>query len=185
MIAIITILISGLIVNGEKQIFDFSSTKTSGKWKIVNDVVMGGISESGLTFNRNGSARFSGTVSPDNNGGFASIRANVEENNLNDFDGVIVKIKGDGNTYNLRFRTDKNYDGIAYQAKFKSEISKWQEFRIPFNDFKATFRGKIVVNQPKLKSGNIRQIGLLIADKQFGKFELDIKYIKFYKNSES
>ena len=171
-------------MNSEKQIFEFSSVETSGKWQIINDVVMGGVSESGLTFNENGSARFAGTLSPDNNGGFASVRANVEEKNLNEFDGVIIKAKGDGNIYNLRFRTNENYDGVSYQAKFKSTSEEWKEFRIPFQEFKATFRGRIVPNQPELKSENIRQIGILIADNQFGDFELDVKWIKFYKNNE-
>ena len=84
-------------MNGEKVIFDFSSQETSGKWRIVNDVVMGGISKSSITLSEDGTAKFSGTLSPDNNGGFASIRAYMEENDLIDYEGVIIKAKGDGN----------------------------------------------------------------------------------------
>lgn len=171
-------------MNFEKEIFVFNSIETSGEWRIINDVVMGGISKSNFALNKNGSAKFTGTVSPDNNGGFASVRAYVEENNLNEFDGVIIKAKGDGNLYNLRFRTDENDDGISYQAKFKSDSKEWTEHKFPFIDFKPTFRGRIVPNQPELKSENISQIGILIADEQFGNFELSIKWIKFYKNSE-
>jgi len=180
MLAILAILLSGLIMNSEKKIFDFSSSETSGEWRVVNDVVMGGISKSNIALLENGTAKFSGTLSPDNNGGFASVRAFVKENDLNDFEGVIIKAKGDGNLYNLRFRTNNNYDGVSYQAKFKSDSQEWKEFRIPFKDFKPTFRGRIVPNQLDLVSDNIKQIGLLIADKQFGDFKLYIKWIKFY-----
>ncbi|MCW8849646.1 MAG: CIA30 family protein, partial [Melioribacteraceae bacterium] len=108
MIAIIMFIISGLVMNGEKQIFDFSSPETSGEWRIINDVVMGGVSKSSMKLEKDGSAKFSGTLSSDNNGGFASVRAYVENDHLEGFTGVIIKTKGDGNTYNLRIRTDQN-----------------------------------------------------------------------------
>ena len=79
MLAIIYFILSGLIMNSEKIIFDFNSEETAGKWRIVNDVVMGGISKSSITLNEDGTAKFSGTLSPDNNGGFASIRASMEQ----------------------------------------------------------------------------------------------------------
>lgn len=181
MIAIIYFILSGLIMNGEKVIFDFSSQETAGKWRVVNDVVMGGVSKSNMSLIEDGFANFAGTLSPDNNGGFASVRAYIEENNLNDFDGVIIKAKGDGNLYNLRFRTDNNYDGVSYQAKFRANKEEWFEFKIPFKDFKPTFRGRFVPNKPELESKNIRQVGILIADEQWGDFALDVKWIKFYK----
>jgi monofunctional biosynthetic peptidoglycan transglycosylase len=184
MIAIIYIILSGLIMNGEKIIFDFSSEKTAGEWRIINDVVMGGVSRSKMTLNEDGTAKFSGKLSPDNNGGFASVRAYMEDEDIDEFEGVIIKAKGDGNLYNLRFRTDQNYDGVSYQAKFKSDSKEWKEFRIPFKNFKPTFRGRFVPNKPALESKNIRQIGILIADKQFGDFELNVQWIKFYKPEE-
>jgi len=180
MLVIIVFIISGLIMNNEIQIFDFSSPKTSGQWRVINDVVMGGVSKSSMKLNAKGDAKFSGTLSPDNNGGFASVRAYVENNDLEDFTGVIIKTKGDGNIYSLRFRTDQNFDGVSYQAKFKSDNSEWIEHKIPFKDFIPTYRGRTVPNKPELKSDDIRQIGILIADKQWGDFELDVKWVKFY-----
>jgi monofunctional biosynthetic peptidoglycan transglycosylase len=184
MLAILLFIISGLVMNSEKQLFDFSSPETSGEWRIINDVVMGGISKSNVTLSDDGTVKFSGTLSPDNNGGFASIRAYLENDDISGYDGVTLKAKGDGNLYNIRFRTNSSYDGPAYQAKFKSDSKEWYEFKIPFKDFKPTFRGRIVPNQPELTSNNIKQIGILIADKQFGEFELEIDWIKFYKEVE-
>ena len=129
--------------------------------------------------NSDSTATFSGTVFPDNNGGFASVRTSLD-NEFNDFEGAIIRVKGDGNIYSLRFRTDKNFDGISYQAKFKTDSGEWKEYKIPFSDFKPTFRGRTLSNKPKLESKDIKQIGILVADKQFGKFELNIDWIKFY-----
>jgi monofunctional biosynthetic peptidoglycan transglycosylase len=179
MISIIFLTVMSLIMNGETVIFDFNSSSTSGKWTTVNDVVMGGVSSSKFVIIEDGTATFSGTVSPDNNGGFASARASLI-NEFKDFEGAIIRVKGDGNIYSLRFRTDINFDGISYQAKFKTELGEWKEYKIPLSDFKPTFRGKILSDKPKLESKNIKQIGILIADKQFGKFELNIDWIKFY-----
>lgn len=169
-------------MNTDKELFVFNSPETSGEWRIINDVVMGGISKSSFILTEEGSAKFSGTLSPDNNGGFASVRAFIEENDLNGFTGVIIKARGDGNKYNMRFRTDQNYDGISYQAKFKSNKDEWIEHKILFKDFVPTYRGRTIPNKPELKSNNIRQIGILIADEQWGKFELDVQWIKFYKD---
>jgi len=168
-------------MNGEIEIFNFNSKNSSGNWRIVNDVVMGGISKSSFTINEDGTAVFEGKLSPDNNGGFASVRTELENLDFAEFDGVIIKAKGDGNIYNIRSRTNLDYDGISYQAKFKSS-DQWQEFKIPFSEFIPTFRGRTFDNQPKLESKDIKQIGILIADKQFGAFSVQLDWIKFYKD---
>jgi hypothetical protein len=179
MISIVFLTVMGLIMNSETVIFNFDSPETSGEWTTVNDVVMGGVSNSQFEINSDSTATFSGTVLPDNNGGFASARASLK-NEFKDFEEALIRVKGDGNIYSLRFRTDNNFDGISYQAKFKTEAGEWKEFKIPLNEFKPTFRGRTLSNKPELESKNIKQIGILIADKQFGKFELIIDWIKLY-----
>ncbi len=166
-------------MNGETVIFNFNSASTSGEWTTVNDVVMGGVSNSKFELNKDCTATFSGTVSPDNSGGFASARASLK-NEFNDYEGVLIRVNGDGNIYSLRFRTDTNFDGISYQAKFKTESGLWKEYKIPLSEFKPTFRGNTLSDKPKLESKNIKQIGILIADKQYGKFELNIDWVKLY-----
>lgn len=164
--------------SNDTMVFDFNSNETSGKWFIVNDDVMGGISRSEMKVHDDGFANFSGSVSPENNGGFASIRAMMETNSEKKFKGVIIRVKGDGKKYNLRFRTSTNFDGYAYQAKFQTKENNWIEYKLPFSSFEPTFRGRILSNKPKLESQNIVQMGLLIADYQFGEFTLDIDWIK-------
>lgn len=168
------------LISGDFILFDFNTNGTSGKWYTVNDDVMGGISKSKFEVNEDGWATFSGVLSPDNNGGFASVRATLEKNAKSKFDGVILRVRGDGKTYKARFRTDRNFDGYAYEASFQTEKNTWKEFKIPFSEFNATFRGRILSDKPELESKNIEQIGLLIADKQFGEFTVDIDWIKFY-----
>lgn len=168
------------MINNQKIVFDFNSAEELSKWKKVNDAVMGGISQSSLEKIDLAIVRFSGILLPDNNGGFASYRAPIVNNQNNGYKGAAIKIKGDGKIYNLRFKTNNNNDGYSYQAKFKSVIDKWMEIKIPFKDFTPTFRGKVLENRPMLKSENIMEVGILIADKQFGSFSIDIDWIKLY-----
>jgi len=179
MLLIILHIILNFNIMNTQMLYDFNEDYNN-EWYIVNDGVMGGISTSNFSL-ADGVAYFSGKVSPENNGGFASVRANIEMENLEGYEGVEIKIKGDGKIYSLRFRTNNNFDGISYQAKFESENGKWSTVKISFNEFSATFRGRMIPNQPALVSDEIKQVGLLIADKQFGEFNLAIDYIKLYK----
>ena len=176
------VLITTAFAQTEKDfiLFDFNSKESSSNWYVVNDDVMGGVSESEMKWHDDGYASFKGVVSPDNNGGFASIRSKISIDSEKRYKGVIIRVRGDGNKYNLRFRADTNFDGYAYQAKFQTEKDNWIEYKVPFSDFKPTFRGRTLDNKPKLESKNIEQIGLLIADYQFGQFSLDIDWIKLY-----
>jgi monofunctional biosynthetic peptidoglycan transglycosylase len=177
-----TLILSFMLLlfnTGDSILFDFDTEETMGDWYIVNDGVMGGISESQMQIFADGIATFSGTVSPDNNGGFASIRAKVNTDSQKEYQGIVMRVKGDGNIYNLRFRTNRGFDGYAYQAKFSTKKDEWMEVSIPFSDFKPTFRGRMLSQKPPLYYSNIEQIGILVADKQWGAFSLDLDWIKW------
>ena len=53
---------------------DFGQTIGGQDWMIINDGVMGGLSESTVTITKN-SLLFKGSISLKNNAGFASIRS--------------------------------------------------------------------------------------------------------------
>lgn len=169
------------ILNGEAILYDFSSPGKSGQWQIVNDGVMGGRSRSQMILNPEGTATFKGYVSLENNGGFASVRSFIEPSIPKDFNGITLRVKGDGKIYSIRFRTNRQFDDYAYQSKIKTDENSWQEISIPLEDFNPVFRGRTLENKPPLISENISQMGILIADKQSGSFELTMDWIKFTK----
>jgi len=177
---LLLLLMSTNIINAQTLIYDFLTPETSGKWYIVNDGVMGGVSNSEITFNDDNTLTFSGNLSPDNYGGFASIRSFIKPDTDQEFNGVIIRMKGDGNTYSLRFRTNNSFDSYAHQGKVSTIKDEWQEFKIAFNEFEATYRGRKLRNKEALSSKNIAQIGIMVADKQFGAFTTDIDWITFY-----
>jgi hypothetical protein len=171
-----------LIMTGYKEItlLDFSNKDEIPEWLIINDGVMGGVSKSDIAYNPDGYLVFTGKVSLKNNGGFASFRSQSKVFDLGEYDGIKVRVRGDGKKYSFRLRTSNSYDGIAFAADFKSLKGEWQEIRIPFNDFTPRFRGRIIMNADELNKSNIRQLGFLISDEQQGPFALEIDWIKAY-----
>jgi hypothetical protein len=178
---LIIFMSNSMSTDKEKIIFDFTSTQTSGKWSTINDVVMGGISNSNFKINSDSTATFSGNVSLENNGGFASVRTLPQDFNLEGFSGITIKVKGDGKKFKFRLRTDDNFDGISYEMNFTSLKDEWREYKFEFKEFVPVFRGRILKNVPALDPEKIKQMGFLISDKQEGKFFLTIDWIKAYR----
>lgn len=164
----------------KKPIFDFNEPSSVRPWTIINDGVMGGLSSSSMQWREGGLAVFSGTVSLENNGGFASVRANLGTLSLTGSEGICLRVRGDGKTYKFRIRTDTNFDGVAYSKDFFAPAGEWTEIRLPFGEFQPTFRGRMLPNVGALRSEEVRQIGFLIGDKQSGKFSLEVDWIQVF-----
>ena len=55
-------------------LFDFTEVESAREWQSVNDGVMGGVSEGKFKIIDKKTMEFFGTLSLENNGGFASVR---------------------------------------------------------------------------------------------------------------
>ena len=155
---------------------DFSDPEELNYWYRVNDSVMGGLSQSNLRVVDN-IAYFEGELSLKNNGGFASVRRLGPISFESGDAPILLEINGDGRSYQLRLRTNKGFDGMAYVATFSSSSDTWQTLAFNEKDFVAQYRGRIVGRAPPLFFSDVRQIGFMLADKQPGLFRLAIKDI--------
>ncbi|MFH1700557.1 MAG: CIA30 family protein [Candidatus Zixiibacteriota bacterium] len=164
-----------------RSICSFDNAEEIGQWVSVNDNVMGGLSEGVASLTHDSCLQFSGTVSLENNGGFASIRTLPKEFNLCEFNGLRIRVKGDGRAYQFRIRTDGKYDGIAFKHDFSTDPSDWIEIDLPFASFLPTFRGRILRDVKPLVAAEIRQIGFFVADKVAGPFSLIVDEITAFK----
>ena len=150
-----------------------SNGKTSKlKWNIVNDTVMGGRSSSRWS-DKSSTLSFEGFLSLENNGGFASIRHDLNNINLSGTEGIFIKVKGDGRKYQFRIRSQASR-WANYSQEFKTKKDTVQTFYLPYKDFKPSWRGRSVRNVPTLTGKDVRGIGFLLGDKIQGKFKLDI-----------
>lgn len=148
-------------------------------WRIINDGVMGGISSSRMTVLPDGNGLFSGRVSLENNGGFASTRALLNEKPKHEFDKVKIRVKGDGQKYSFRIRTDEYFDGVAYKNDFTTQKGEWEIVELLLADFIPVWRGRRLIDISPITPQKIRQVGFLISDKQAGEFSLLIDWIRF------
>jgi Complex I intermediate-associated protein 30 (CIA30) len=79
----------------ERILFDFQAPNNSPAWRSVNDDVMGGVSTSSFQILTNGGAVFSGVVSLENNGGFASVRSSPARHDLTGSRSFVIRLRGD------------------------------------------------------------------------------------------
>jgi Complex I intermediate-associated protein 30 (CIA30) len=153
-----------------QPIFDFTQYTSNLKeiWGALDDVVMGGVSESNMRFKEN-AAEFSGNVSTANSGGFASVRTRNFEPaiDLSRYEGITLRVKGDGNRYKFMLRTETRWDGVAYCHSFDTVVDTWMTVRIPFREFIPVLRAKTVDNSP-LDPSSVNALQLMLS-----KFEYD------------
>lgn len=147
-------------------------------WGALDDVVMGGVSESTFIIDTTGGEKggpaglFKGVVSTTNNGGFTSIRTknfSVPED-LSSYDGLELRLKGDGRRYKLIVRTGRDWDTVGYTASFDTTEGQWQSIRLPFSSFVPVFRARTVSDAPPFDPRSIVSLQLM-----FSKFEYDGK----------
>ena len=158
----------------------FDDPDACTNWLPINDAVMGGKSTSRFRFDPAGHAVFDGVISLERNGGFASVRAAHQALSLSTTIGYGLTVKGDGNLYKLNLRTEDSFDGINYQAEFQTHPGQWIEVSLPRSAFTPNFRGRSVPDAPPLNPGRVRQVGLMISDRQAGPFRLCIRRIACY-----
>ncbi|WP_341893502.1 CIA30 family protein [Variovorax sp. YR752] len=160
-----------------KVLFDFTDPHAANAWRAIDDRVMGGISRSTLRQDPAGHAVFEGSVSLDRNGGFASVRSSPGEHGLPDARTRLIELRGDHKQFKLSLLTDDGSDSLNYQDSFAPGGTDWQTLHLPLADFRASLRGREVSSAPALDPARIRQVGLMIAARQAGPFELHIRRI--------
>ncbi len=163
------------------MITEFDSAQEADRWRSVDDVVMGGVSDSDFTVTPEETGVFLGELSLENNGGFASVRRSVDEVDFARAKAIALRVKGDGRPYQLRLQTKTDNDSLSYRAEFETNADKWMEISLPIAEFEPVFRGEVVADAPELVPERVKQIGFLLADKQPGTFRLETDWIRIEK----
>jgi monofunctional biosynthetic peptidoglycan transglycosylase len=190
--ALLTIVLYGGYVTAEERlmlnrddnprsIYNFDNPDEIKQWVSVNDNVMGGLSEGTVSLSLDSHLHFSGTISLENNGGFASVRTFPRKFSLDGYEAVRIRVKGDGRNYQFRVQVDGKFDGIAFKHDFSTSAGEWLEIDLPFASFQPTFRGRIPSGVKPLSASEIKQMGFLIADKTAGPFSLIVDEVTAFR----
>jgi uncharacterized protein YbjT (DUF2867 family) len=179
--------------SGEKILFDFTNPSTEIKetWGAIDDVVMGGVSESNIKL-AGDRAIFGGNVSTANNGGFASVRTRNFNPPLDwsGYAGIELRVRGDGKRYKFIIRNEDKWDGIGYSYSFDSVENSWITIRIPFADLIPVFRAKTAESAGAFATNKVYSMQLMLSKFEYdgalnpkfspGLFSLEIESIKAY-----
>lgn len=158
-----------------KTIYDFDETSRINEWQIINDGVMGGVSEGNIHLNELGNGVFSGLVSTENNGGFSSLRYRFESLKATGLNRLVIRVKGDGKRYQFRIK-DKVENRHAFISYFKS-TGEWQLVELSLSDMYPTFRGRRL-EMANFCHDTIEEVAFLIGNGVNESFQLEIDYIK-------
>jgi hypothetical protein len=158
---------------------DFSEQSATEQWEPITDRVMGGLSDSSIGIDER-NAVFSGVVSLENKGGFASIRTTNDLPDLTAFRGLRISVRGDGNSYQLRASSKSDEAGHAYKHDFAPTAGEWLEVELPFAEFVMSAHGRLIDDAPALDPRKIHQLSFLIAGGHSGEFALHIRRVEAY-----
>jgi monofunctional biosynthetic peptidoglycan transglycosylase len=174
---LLLLLTSAIVADNNSQVLlEFQDSKTIRNWRAINDGVMGGRSVGRYRLTESKMLEFYGRLSLENNGGFASIRLPSEDLNIKKGDLLILRLKGDGRTYNMNLYAQQNLGGFSFRQSFKTIPDKLIEVKLPVDEFVATWRGRVFPKQ-KLAPEDITGLGFLLGDKKEGEFSLQLKSI--------
>jgi hypothetical protein len=148
-------------------------------WTTINDPVMGGLSTSTVTFG-DGGLVFSGTISLDNNGGFASTRGPQDPGigqRATGATALAVRARGDGKTYVVK--VDSAGQPWSYIQRFSTAPGVWRSYEMPIGGFQAVgMRLDPAPQAPQiLDPSTVSRVSIYILDKQQGPFELTVSAI--------
>jgi hypothetical protein len=161
------------------SLVDLQNAGAVAAWTTVNDPVMGGRSTSGVAF-ADGGLVFSGTISLDNNGGFASARSPQDPGIGRKAAGASslrVRAVGDGKTYLLK--VGQAGRPWSYIQRFRTDAGVARTYDLPVDGFEAV--GKRLDPAPDAPRtpdpASIDQVAVYILDEQQGPFALTLSAI--------
>ena len=161
-----------------QPLFDFTGADAAKDWQAVNDGVMGGVSEGTFQITDQKALEFFGTLSLENNGGFASVRTKAKKLGLESGDALRVRVRGDGRQYSLNLYVPRPQVAFSYRATVTTTSDEWVEVTMPLDTFEATSFGRVVKDAGAVKPNEVNALGFMVSDKKAGPFKLEIEWVK-------
>ena len=172
----IFLILTSILMTAPITIYDFNKENGLGDWRIEDDRVMGGISQGKFELTEDGHGKFYGNVTVESNGGFSSVQNNSMDIDVSPEQSLQIKVKGDGNTYQLRVQQSTDARE-SYIKEFRTN-GEWQTIKVKLSDMEPTFRGRDL-DMPNFNFDQIKHLRFLIGTKKVDqKFELLIDCIE-------
>ena len=180
-VALFFLILTGSFVMAaevRQLLFDFSNTDSAKEWQNINDGVMGGVSDGKFKITDTKTLEFYGTLSLENNGGFASVRTRARQLRLEKGDTVVAKVRGDGREYTLNLYVNKPLIAFSYKATVQTKKDEWIEIKVPLDKFEATSFGRVLKDAGPVDPKDVNSLGFMLSDKKAGSFKLEVESIQ-------
>ena len=156
----------------------FGPQKSGLQWFVINDGVMGGVSNSRVGV-ENGVMIFSGRVRLENNGGFASVRSELAQFDLSKFQTLRLRLRGEGKRFALQLGT-RNARGLLYNFSFTAPKA-FADVDIPLAALRPTrFGQELSLSRYPFRADMVEHIGFIIANKSAEEFRLEVESIRAF-----
>jgi len=149
-------------------------------WEYVADTVMGGVSRGQAreeVVAGRPATRLTGTVSLDNDGGFVQIAFDLADGATFDasaYIGIALDVFGNGETYDLRLRTDAlTRPWQSFRTDFVAP-TEWTTVQLPFDAFQAHR------TDASFDAARLRRIGVLAIGREM-QADIAVGAIRLYR----
>lgn len=175
----ITVFVSLFLMSSTPYEIDFGASCAHCDWYVVVDGVMGGRSDATATETAD-SLVFKGTISLENNGGFASYRSPYGSYDLSAFKEVHVRYKSTGQNFAFTLANYRRFYEPNFKASLPVTNDEWKEVVLSLSNFKKYRLGTLLSGTPSQEElANVIRLGLISNDKKASLFKIEIDYIRF------
>jgi hypothetical protein len=146
------------------------SQDTGVEWGPLDDVVMGGVSQSDLDIGSKFDGKWTGYLTDANNGGFVGIRTKKFDPplDISQCRGIVLKVRGEGQKLKCICRDDDQWNGIAWTTSFDTTKNRTVSIKIPFGKLVPTKFARTVTGIAPFNSKTVYGVQL-----SYSKFEYD------------
>ena len=113
-----------------------------------------------------------------------SVKTEEKLLDLSQFDGIMIRVKGDGRKYTAvvycqseKMRQFFKAYPVQFMYDFETVKDEWKEVSIPFMNVQAKMKGRKVPDKT-FNPATFNQFGIFIQDKKQGQFCISIDWIK-------
>ena len=159
---------AAVFCGGGAAVGEETSMELATDWVFVADTVMGGVSRGQVSRESlagRQAARLTGTVSLENDGGFVQVATSLGSQDApldaRGWTGIEVDVLGNGETYELRLRTDElTRPWQSYRRPFVAP-PEWVTVRAPFAELEAHRTDR------SFDAARLRRLGVVAIGREF------------------
>ncbi|THH40036.1 CIA30 family protein [Neolewinella litorea] len=157
-------------MNPPTSLYAFNEYSVAARWRVLDDIVMGGHSDGHFAITKEKKGRFYGAVSLRDGGGFSSVRHRFNPPVVTQaYNRVLLYVRGDGSGFEFRVKPNAQQD-FSYVYPF-STSGEWEVIEVPLADMRPVRRGQ-ALELPNFDGSRIAEISFLIANGREQRFQL-------------